>query len=263
MSKGKCLLKKEAKEFSENFDKNDHLLGRLIELNRKLEFATPPKPLSDDERSRFDRRKRGKFLPKDLTEAKNTNPIEEKTKPKPTEYAKRLIEKKKIKEAKSKGKKRDRPKRGDPNYGTKKGEKERKAQVREVKQTTAVEGGNPAIKSKKRKELDLSPSQAKKQNPRHPRVTGKIGEFRKGSKAGSVSPSERVGLPETQSYRRVSDLPDHAKKELARKMRNTLSNKGISRGLKRTELMISKMSIGKLLKVLGMNAVNLAKIIKK
>lgn len=253
MAKGKCMLKKEAREFSSNLNENDNLLGRLIELNRKLEFATKRTTLVHTDR---------KQLPDNLGKATKPTTPSSPT-PKPTAYAQKLLDKKKLEEAKSKGRKRDRPKKADPNYGTKKGDAAAKKRAVEQKQKSAVQGTNPALKTQGQKELNQKPSTAKKKNPRHSRVTGRVGGFKKGGKAGKVNPSQRVELPELDPRRRASDLPEHAKKELARKVRNKLSNQGINRGLRRTELMISQMSIGKLLKVLGMKAATLAKIVKK
>ena len=243
MAKGKCMLKKEAREFSSNLNKNDNLLGRLIELNRKLEFAS--------------RRQ----LPDDLGAA-NTPPPSTPT-PKTTPYAQKLLNKKKLEEAKNTGRKRDRGKKADPNFGTKQGDAEAKKRAVVQKQESANQGTNPALKTQSQKEIDQSAGSAKKKNPRHSRVTGRVGGFKKGGKAGKINPSQKVELPELDPRRKASDLPDHAKKELARKVRNKLSNQGINRGLRRTELMIGKMSIGKVLKILGMTGATLAKIVKR
>ena len=265
MSKGKCLLKKEAREFSETYDANDGILGRLIELNKKLEFAKPPKPLSGDERSRFDRRRKAKFAPADVTKA----PLEKQgpqlpKKPKPTDYANKLLDAKKereaIKEAKSKGRKRDRPKKVSPLHGKKKGESGKRKQADAKKRGTAVGGSNPALKRKEQVEVENTKPQ---RGTRNSRVTGATSApLRPGAKPGRVHGKEKLNIPELDPSKKVKTLSKDAQRELGRRLRSRMDNAGVKRGLGRSIKIVQGMRIGTVLKSLGMTAAQLARFLK-
>jgi hypothetical protein len=262
------ILLEEAREFSNKLETSDSLFGRLTELNEKLEFASnkPPKPLDSEERSRFDRRRRVKNLPDKLGKAKPVVP----SGPKPTAYARELIRKKEeakaLEIAKTTGRKKRRPQKVSPLFGKKKGDLEAKAKATSIKRKIASKKleKTGTTKSTIQVEADKKPSQAKKINPRHPRVTGKkSGMERKGAIRGRTQPSEKVNIPELDTGKKVSTLPESARNELARKLRNKMSNQGVNRGLGRTKKIIDGMRIGTLLKTLGMEGAKIARFIKK
>ena len=268
MSKGKCLLKKEAREFSETFNANDGILGRLIELNRKLEFAKPPKPMSSDERSRFDGRRKAKFIPEGLT----TAPLEKQGPQLPpgahsvrkTSYANKLLDEKEeregIKKAKSKGRKRDRPKKVSPLHGKRKGESGKRKQADAKKQGTAVGGSNPSLKRKEQVEVENTKPQ---KGTRNSRVTGATSApLRPGAKPGRVHGKEKLNIPELDPSKKVKTLSKDAQRELGKRLRSRMDNAGVKRGLGRSIKIVQGMRIGSVLKSLGMTAAQLTRFLK-
>lgn len=232
VAKGKCLLKKEAREFSENFDPNDGVLGRLTELNVRLSGALGGKlvELSDDiiaeQTGMWKQDKDGNWYQEKKVLRKK--PIKKRKKPAA------------IKDLK------DLPGGSPPTAQEKADIAKQNAALRKIEKTGGLE-------SQETKDKKMSAHAAQKVNPRHRRVTGKTTGKTSGSRKGLTQHphgARAFKIEELNPSKRMSDHPDSVLRETAKRVRSRLSNKGVRRPLEKVLAIVKQLKVFQVLSIL-------------
>jgi hypothetical protein len=232
VAKAKCLLKKEAREFSLNFNPNDGVLGRLIELNARLE----------------------RIMGDNLTELDDDIIAEQTGKWKQNKDGNWYQEKKVLRKKPASKKKKqtvikdpkDLPGGSPPTAQEKANIAKQNAALRQIKETGSLE-------SQETKDRKMSAHEAQKKNKRHRRVTGRTtGDARAGRKGLTPRPhgSRKFQISELNPQKRMSDHPESVLAETAKKVRSRLSNKGVKRPIEKVLGIIKQLKVFQVISIL-------------
>lgn len=223
MAKAKCLLKKEAREFSSHVKGNTTFLQKMRHLNEMLEFGDDDIIARREPGGKWLQDKEGKWSQehKGGVVRRKVVPFKKSQKPAP------------IKDLK------DLPGGSPPTA------QEKAAHIKQqAAGKRAMEEGT--LRSKQTIDEQRSSTSAEKINPRHPRVTGKRTGKQSGARKGMPDRphgTEKIQVPELNPRQKVSELSKSAQHEITKRVRSRLSNKGIKRSHDHVHQIVKGMRI--------------------